>query len=261
MKRFVLIILILSAVLPLAIVGVWYWGIPDDYVSSRIEGLGSAPVSIKVVGFAKAPFFSFRADRIIVKRDSEEILSIGDLAGSLRPFELLKGRVVIHITGNSYGGKFTALITAGKGMTDMSMYFSRLDISRISYARKSGFSGDGELSGSFKYVNGKGSIKFEIDHMIIRSFRNYGAIVPLKDFNNVRGMIDLVSAGNFRIKSLALQGRGIYIRLKGSIVNSLADLEVEVMPEPSFPDKSLLMLIDRYRISNGYYRIPIKRHL
>ena len=69
-----------------------------------------------------------------------------------------------------------------------------------------------------------------------------------------------VTPGVVKVSSLALEGEGVYARLKGRILNGSAmDLTLEVMPEASFADRSFLIaLIQGYKVSPGYYAIPIK---
>ncbi|MDH5203807.1 MAG: type II secretion system protein GspN, partial [Nitrospirota bacterium] len=61
------------------------------------------------------------------------------------------------------------------------------------------------------------------------------------------------------ISSLSLQGDGIYARVKGNIKKNVMDLTLELMQDSSSADKSsLLLFLENYKVSPGYYVIPIK---
>lgn len=261
MKRIVVAALTVIIFVSIGVVGIWYWGIPDRYVTDRIEGLVVNPVNIKMEGFAKRPFFMFDVDRVIIRNGDDEIWSVLDVSGGIKPLQLLKGKAVITAAGESYGGNVNATITVSKNEQDASISFADIETSEVSYFRSMGFEGKGALSGSLNYVNGKGGLEFVVDGAELKGFSNSGVFVPLDYFHTIRGAVELLSADSVRIKSVALSGEGIYVRAKGRIEKGLADLEVEIMPEASFPGSSLLMLIERYKISEGYYYIPIKRHL
>ena len=245
----------------ITVIGVWYWGVPDDYVSEKIESIAGDPVSITVEGFSKKPLFTFDVEKILVRKDAEEVWMINGLAGDVAPLQLLKGQAVIHIRGESYGGRLTGHVSTGRNGQKLQIDFHAIKTSEITYLRSVGFDGRGLLSGTLSYDDGSGRLEFILDDAVLNGFSGYGIFVPLEFFHTIRGAIDLESPNSFVIKSIALTGKGIYIRIKGKVVNGFADLEVEVMPEASFPGNSLLMMIERYKISDGYYYIPFKRHL
>ncbi len=261
MKRIIVAALIAIIFVSIGVVGIWYWGVPDHYIADRIEGLGVIPVTIKVEGFSKSILFQFNVDRVMIRNGDDEIWSVLGVTGGIKPLQLLKGKAVITAAGESYGGNINTTVKVSKNEQDVSISFADIETSEISYFRSMGFEGKGALSGSLNYINGKGGLEFVVDDAKLKGFSGNGVFIPLDYFHTVRGAADLVSPDNVRIRSFALSGEGIYVRVKGSIEKGLADLEVEVMPEASFPGNSFLMLIERYKISEGYYYIPIKRHL
>ncbi|MEI6305651.1 MAG: type II secretion system protein GspN [Deltaproteobacteria bacterium] len=90
---------------------------------------------------------------------------------------------------------------------------------------------------------------------------------PLPDVNNLRsqGMVRLTD-GRSRLESFTLEGEGIYMRLSGDIPNGPnaatmpLDLTLEIMPKPEFMEKQKLvfMLLAKFAVSPGVYRMPIK---
>jgi type II secretion system protein N len=261
MKRILVVALTVIVFLSFCVVGIWYWGIPDRYVADRLESLVSYPVKISVEGFQKKIFFTFCVDRVLLTNGDDEIWGVMNVTGGVRPLQLIRGKAAISVDGESYGGNVKGILIASKNGQDASVSFADIATSEISYLRSLGFEGNGTLSGSLVYKGGKGSLEFVVDDAQLKGYRSGGVFVPLNYFHTVRGAAELVPPDSVRIKSFALVGEGIYVRVKGSIEKGMADLEIEVMPEASFPGSSLLMLIERYKVAEGYYYIPIKRHL
>ncbi len=88
-----------------------------------------------------------------------------------------------------------------------------------------------------------------------------GVKVPLNFFHNIRGSIDI--KGNIiNVVSVALEGKDIYARLKGVVKDAVMDLNMELMPGMSFIENPLFLAeFEKYKISPGYYVIPVKRNL
>jgi type II secretion system protein N len=90
---------------------------------------------------------------------------------------------------------------------------------------------------------------------------------PLPDASNLRtqGMVR-VTNGAVRLESLTLEGEGIYMRLSGDLpsganaTSTPLNLELEIMPKPEFLEKQKLvfMLLAKFAVSPGVYRLPIR---
>lgn len=90
--------------------------------------------------------------------------------------------------------------------------------------------------------------------------------VPLPDaiYRSLRGAFTL-SGNRLQVKSFALEGEGIYLRLTGSatIPRSLPDapldMALEILPRPEFVErqKLLFLLLARHTVSPGVYRLPL----
>lgn len=261
MKKAFKFLTVLIVLLTLFVMGFWYFGLPDHYISSRIEQLDAGPFRIGMEGFRKGLFFNFSADSVVVGNHNAEVWRIDDFKGRIRPLGLLVGKAEVGITGESYGGDFSGTMVAQKNERSVEIAFRDIDISRIPNLKSAGLDGKGRLSGSLLYSNNSGTLEFILNNAEMKGFSKDGMYVPLKYFHTVRGAVALSSPGDVRIKSVSLEGKDVYVRLKGEVVNGRADLELEIMPEPSFPDGSLLMLVEKYKISDGYYYIPVKRTL
>jgi type II secretion system protein N len=110
-----------------------------------------------------------------------------------------------------------------------------------------------------------GELKLEISRLEFSGIR-LGAF-PLPDAVNLnsKGMVRIM-AGKARLESLNLQGEGVYMRLSGDLplgVNPEAaplDLVLEIMPKPEFLEKQKLvfLLLAKFMVSPGVYRVPIR---
>jgi type II secretion system protein N len=110
-----------------------------------------------------------------------------------------------------------------------------------------------------------GELKLEITRLEFSGIRLGAFALPDAGNLNSKGMIR-VTDGKARLESLTLQGEGLYMRLSGYLpmgVNADAaplDLVLEIMPKPEFLEKQKLvfLLLAKFAVSPGVYRVPIK---
>ena len=109
-----------------------------------------------------------------------------------------------------------------------------------------------------------GELKLEVQQLEFSGAKLGGFSLPDAANLRTRGMIR-ISDGNIRLESFTLQGEGIYMRISGDIpgganaVNAPLNLILEIMPNPEFLDKQKLvfMLLAKFMVSPGNYRLPI----
>jgi hypothetical protein len=59
-----------------------------------------------------------------------------------------------------------------------------------------------------------------------------------------------------------MEGKGIYVRMRGTIKESNFDGNIEIMMDSSFDLYAMLQaLLERYKISTGYYVIPYTKKI
>lgn len=110
-----------------------------------------------------------------------------------------------------------------------------------------------------------GEIKLEVRQLEFSGVKLGGFSLPDASNLRTRGMIR-ISNGNVRVESFTLQGEGIYMRVSGDIpggaaaVNAPLNLVLEIMPNPEFLEKQKLvfLLLAKFMISPGNYRLPIR---
>jgi type II secretion system protein N len=121
----------------------------------------------------------------------------------------------------------------------------------------------GTLQRSAKGLSG--DLKLEIKQLEFAGVK-LGAF-PLPDAANLKtqGMIR-VNDGKARLESFTLEGDGIYMRLSGDVPSGAdaavtpLDMSMEIMPKPDFLEKQKLvfMLLAKFMVSPGVYRVPIR---
>lgn len=109
-----------------------------------------------------------------------------------------------------------------------------------------------------------GELKLEVKQLGFSGVK-LGAF-PLPDAENLRtqGMIR-VSDGKVRLESFTLQGEGLYMRLSGDLpggANAMSaplNLALEIMPAPEFMEKQKLvfLVLTKFMVSPGVFRVPI----
>ncbi|MGE5893250.1 MAG: type II secretion system protein GspN [bacterium] len=261
MKRLLLVSVAFLVLLSVALIGLWFFGVPDRYVSDRIEQIPAAPFRIEMRGFSKKLFFQFTADSLQVSGPQGEVWKISELRGRVDPFQLFLSRAIISVQGLSYGGAVGGTMRFERKGSKIELVYSGIDFSAIPSVKERNIQGTGKLSGELAYGNQGGDVRFVLNDASIAGISSEGMYVPLRYFHTIRGAMKILTPQNVAITAISLEGKNIYARLKGNIMNGTADLGIEIMPETSFEDSSLMMLLDRYKISDGYYFIPIKTTL
>jgi type II secretion system protein N len=121
---------------------------------------------------------------------------------------------------------------------------------------------DGSVTREKQVLNGE--MKLEVKQLGFSGVK-LGAF-PLPDAENLRtqGMIR-ITGGKVLLESFTLQGEGLYMRISGDLPggdNALTapiSLVLEIMPKPEVMEKQKLvfMLLTKFMVSPGNFRVPI----
>jgi type II secretion system protein N len=224
------------------------------------QGLSLSPAAHKTL----LPGLGWDSPRL--SSSEGELVSCERVAIRLRLLPLLAGRVRLAayaLVGNGRldleyglnGRELLALDSSGITLADIPLFASVLG-GRVN--------GDlwikGNVARGEKGLNGQ--VKVEVKRLSFSGVR-LGAF-QLPDGDNLRsqGMIRIFD-NRIRIESLTLQGEGVYMRVSGNIVrngvDAPLDLKLEIMPTPAFLERQKLvfLLLTRFMISPGNYRMPI----
>lgn len=130
-----------------------------------------------------------------------------------------------------------------------------IQINGLPIIEKMGVHGDGTIMFNFDWSNKKGEITFSLNNAVLKGALSGFSALPLNVFKSVKG---LLSIGDMvTVKSLALEGTGIYVRMKGIVREGDFDGNIELMMDSSFEHYNVSQpLLEKYKISPGFYVIP-----
>ncbi|MBI3592860.1 MAG: type II secretion system protein GspN [Nitrospirae bacterium] len=252
-------ILLAAFFIAVFVIGLWAVVVPEDMFLSRIEKtLKESGLSIETSGLKKGLFYNFEAHAVKLRKSDTTFLSIDNLAGKINPLSVVLMKLPLSVNANIGGGRMTGRIDLLGWKDSIDFRIDDAHIEGIPFFAAMGLGGSGTLSGTIKSKGGNVEFKFSVLDSKFAGGSFFGIMVPLDMFNNARGLVTI--NGNItRIDSLWLEGKGINARVKGNIAGNIADLTLELMQDASFVDRAnILPLIGNYRVSPGYYVIPIK---
>ena len=110
-----------------------------------------------------------------------------------------------------------------------------------------------------------GEIQVEVKQLELSGVKLGAFALPDVRQLAAQGMVK-VTGGRARLESFTLQGDGIYMRLSGDLpsgahaVSAPLNLVLEIMPKPEFLEsqKLVFMLLARFMVSPGVYRVPVR---
>jgi type II secretion system protein N len=254
----------ISISLALVIFGLWFIALPDSLIISLIDGsLGKENIDFQTEGFRKGAFYNFSAERIVMrKRESKgdsftPLLVFRNVRGWLDFTSLFRIRPEMDFEGEMNGGE-----VAGKvgltGKEHLAIRGTTIHIKGIPFLDSLGIQGDGLLSGDFHMSDDAGEVKFSVVDASLKSVSWGGGVMPLELFHEIKGAAT-IKGETVEVRSLALSGKGVYGRIRGSIKGMNADMSFELMTDSSFGLGSLThAVLGQYNVSPGYYVIPLK---
>ena len=257
MKRF----LIAGLAGIIIVLGFWQIAVPGSLITDLIENsLAAKGLHADFTGFRKGLFFNFEAEQITLKKSGASLLSIENARARVNPLSLLALRLPVLFDGDISGGRLNGRVDLlHDNRVDIAI--DKAEIEGISFFRVLGLAGRGIFSGDMKIENSSGEIRFDLTNAAFESASFGGIMLPLEMFYKARGAMT-INNNTVEIKSFALEGEGIYARIKGKITEGRASLTIELMPERTFKEKNYIFsMLEQYKVSPGYYSIPITSNL
>ncbi len=254
--RYLLFFLI---IISLIVIGLWIIAISEETMKDAIESsLRTETLSIKITGLKKGLFYSLSIDRVELKGKNGSLFYIEDVSGKIDPLYLFLLRHESSFSGKIQRGIISGNLHISRNKRRINITLDNVDIKDIPYLKSIGLKGAGMLNVKAVIENNHGDIKFDVNNTQFETFSFSGIAVPMEIFNRAKGLVN-IRGDVIEINSFSLEGTDIYGRVKGTIKNNTADLSLEIMPEASARDKFfMLALIEKYKVSPGYYLIPIK---
>jgi type II secretion system protein N len=254
-KKIAVAILVLAALVWAS----WLIAVPSSMIETEVEEkLKRGRISADLVGFRKGLFLGFKSEALDVMNSGQRFFSIEDLRGGLKLIQSLRSiGAVVALNGKAGGGEFEGTFRVRKRSYGLDMTISGADIEELGLFEHTGFKGSGTLDAEAHIADNAGDIKFSITGARLSPFEISGRSVPMDLFHTVRGA--LVTKGRaVDVKSVTLEGKGLFARASGTINAGILDMTLELMPEPE-TDTIISVIAGRYKVSDGLYRIPVRR--
>jgi type II secretion system protein N len=254
-------ILIALTAIPVIFWGIWI-AVPETSIQSIIENsISSNKFRLEVKGLKKGLFYNLSVDNLTLKSSGEQLVSLTNIHSRINPLSLIMFRLNLFFDGGIGGGNISGRINRIKNKIQIGLDIKKADISDIPLFKLIGIQGTGTISGRFTMIDDTGHVEFVAKDSSFEPAVFSGVKVPLNFFHSIRGSVD-IKGDIINIVSVALEGKDIYARLKGVIKDAVMDLDMELMPGTSFIENPLFLAgLEKYKISPGYYIIPVKGNL
>jgi type II secretion system protein N len=254
-------ILIALTAIPVIFWGIWI-AVPETSIQSIIENsISNNKFRLEVKGVKKGLFYNLSVDNLILKNSKKELIFLSNIYGRINPLSLIMLRLNLSFNGEVGEGTISGHTSLIRNKTQIGFDIKKADISDIPLFKLIGIQGTGTISGRLTIIDDTGHVEFVTKDSSFEPAIFSGVKVPLNLFHNIRGSVDI--KGNIiNVVSVALEGKDIYARLKGVVKDAVMDLDMELMPGVSFIENPLFLAeLEKYRISPGYYVIPVKGNL
>ena len=250
--------LIAAVVLVFLVFGLWIIAVPESLLTNLVEGaMHDGSLRLGVTDMRKGLFYNFSCGNITLTKNGKKLLSVNNIEGRINPLSLLLLKLNVLFSGDLSRGKVNGTIDLFRGKSHVTVSVNGAELQYMPFFALLGIEGQGILSGNINIRNEKGTITFSAADTRFSPAAFAGVAIPLDVFTGARGAMT-VDGSMLRIKSFALEGEGIYARLKGDITGGRMSLTMELMPQKSFRDQNLVfMALKRYEVSPGYYSIPL----
>ena len=254
----------LSLAFALVVAGIWFIVLSDSLIISLINGsLGRENIDFQTEGFTKGAFYSFTAERIILRKREVKgdslipLLVFRNVHGRLDLPSLFRMRPALDFGGEMSGGEIEGKVGL-TGKETLTVKGSTIHINGVPFLEAAGIQGDGLLSGDFHMSNDTGEVKFWVSEANLKSVSWGGGVVPLDMFHEIKGAAT-IKGETVEVHSLTLSGQGVYGRVRGNFKGMNADMSFELMTDSSSGLGSFAhAMLGQYKVSPGYYVIPLK---
>lgn len=242
--------------------------------SREVEGvvarlLARQGYTLRAERFGKAFPLGIAARGVTIAADQGPVLRFDRVTARLALLPLLTGKAVITLDAAVGPGRVSGTyLPRGEGKGTMEARGIQLEdipfFKTVAGAEVKGLlTADATFAGRGPKTTGE--FRLEVKGAATRGVTISGTPLPDASFDTVRGMVRMGS-GRATLDSVTLQGADIYIRLKGDIPlatppgASPLNLTLELMPQPPFLDRQKLVfvLLAKYLVTPGHYRLPVR---
>ena len=224
--------------------------------------------TLDCTGFGKRFPVGLKARGLEISSTRGPILKLRDARVGLQLLPLLAGKIRFSYGCMIGGGDIAGELTLGKtpGWSVRCQGVQLEDVPFFSSVAGARVKGEMKLSGGMAVTKGvgQGDLQLEVKGAELAGVKIGEMPLPDAAYRSVRGALS-IDRGRAVLKSLTLEGDGIYVRVKGDcglttpLGNSGLNLTMEMMPKPEFLDrqKFVFLLLTKYQSSPGAFSIPI----
>lgn len=237
-----------------------------DVLGRSLEQQG---YSMRTGYFGKAFPLGIKARNLEILDDRGSLVKLDEVTARVGILPLFVGKVVINYCAEVGKGTIEGHFSPGKNK-EFSARLDNVQLENIPFFQTAtGARVKGEMSSraDFREEGGnfRGEARLAVKGAVLNGLKIGEMPLPDASYETIQGMYRL-NGGRGTLESLSLQGRGIYVRLKGEIPftsppgSAPINLTLELMPKPVFLEnqKYVFILLTKYLTSPGHYQIPIR---
>ena len=225
--------------------------------------------SMRASHFSKAFPIGLKARDLEISDVRGRLVKLDTVSARISLPALCIGRVVVHYHAEIGKGTIEGDVSPQQnGRFSLSMDDVQLEdipfFKTVAEARvKGALSARATMQGSKgKYT---GELRLWVKGAVLGGVKISGMPLPDAAYDTIQGLCR-VSNGRVNLESFTLQGKGLYVRLKGEIPATASlgsaplNLTLELMPKPEFLEsqKFVFLLLTKYLTTPGHYQIPVR---
>jgi type II secretion system protein N len=239
--------------------GTWLIVIPADMIEQRMEdSLRQGEMRAEFSGLRKGLFYSLKAEVLDIRRGGEVLVSVYDL--KVRPdwAQFLGLRAGVRFRGELGGGSISGKASTGSGGERLEARARDVRLEQMDLYALTGQRISGQAEADLEMKGREGEVTMSARGLVADQVEVRGFSLPRDIFHTARGAAS-IKAGTVNLTSLTLEGEGFFARLSGVIGQRRTKLTLELMPEDQEKELLISAALSRFRVSKGYYRVPLKK--
>jgi len=233
------------------------------------RGLEQQGYTLRTAYFGKAFPLGIKARKLEILDGQGSLVKLDEFTARIAILPLLAGKIVVDYHAGIGSGTIEGHFSYGRNR-EFSAEADNIRLEDIPFFQTVADARvKGELSSDIEFREQgsgfKGQARLSVKGAVLNGLKISGMPLPDASYETIRGMY-LVNGGKGTLESLSLQGRGIYVRLRGDIPftsppgTAPINLTLELMPKPTFLEnqKLVFLLLVKYLTSPGHYQIPVR---
>jgi type II secretion system protein N len=237
-----------------------------DVIDSSLQNKG---LTMQAAYFGKAFPLGIKARDLEIGDARGGLVKLDDAVARISLPALLTGRVVVNYHADIGNGSIEGDFSRSRD-TGFSFHAKDVRLEDIPFFQTvTGARVKGNLQADALFQEDgsrrSGEMRLLVKGAVLNGVKIGGMPLPDASYETIQGMYRLNGARG-TLESLSLQGKGIYMRLKGDIPfisppgSAPLNLTLELMPKPSFLEnqKFIFLLLIKYLTTPGHYQIPIR---